>query len=195
MQSIPTRPCQGRRIDSRGPYTVHVLVPVAGGLESACLVLRKSDCASFKEEEPTATHPLCAVCRRVATPRPAEPGRAAVRPKPAAVAVATVAPTSRPDELSHRMVWASHAFGSASRLRIVDELRRRGRMRTEALREACGQWEGMFDLSMDALTRARIVDAAGKHAALTEFGNRLFDALEAICAAGDGTPDPAAPTH
>ncbi len=194
---MPVRPCKGRRRDSRGPYSIHVLVPVAEDLESACLQLPRAPVGTFTREQPTEGHPICHVCSRVSDGGLEQtlPPKTPVRPRMAPPAAAPVAPATRPLELSHRIIWASHAFASASRLAIVDELARRGRMKTEALREACGQWEGMFDLSMDALIRGRIVDASGKYATLTDFGRRLFEAVETICAAGDGEPSPAAPTQ
>ena len=91
------------------------------------------------------------------------------------------------------MVWASPAFASPARLAILDVLRRQGRMKSEKLRDAVDQWQGMYDLSLDALTRGRVVRVEGKHVVLTSFGRRLFDLFESSCAAGD-VAEPAA-TH
>jgi hypothetical protein len=91
------------------------------------------------------------------------------------------------------MVWASHAFASAARLAILDVLRRQGRMKSEKLREAAGQWHGMYELSLDALSRGQVVRVEGKSVELTSFGRRLFDLFESSCAAGDDA-EPAA-TH
>jgi hypothetical protein len=90
------------------------------------------------------------------------------------------------------MVWAAHALGSANRLAIVEALCA-GPTKLDVLRERVGQWEGMFDLSMDALTRGRVVELAGKRVSLTPQGRALHDLL-AKCAAGLPS-DPAAPTH
>lgn len=91
------------------------------------------------------------------------------------------------------MVWAAHALGSANRLAIVQVLEA-GPLKLDLLRERVEQWEGMFDLSMDALTRGRVVQVEGKRAHLTDLGRALFERLHSLCAAGVG-PGPAAPTH
>lgn len=178
---------RGRRVDSRGPYTIHVLNPAGAGARSACLAVHGLQ-DEFCREEPTPRHPLCRRCQ-TATPSIPRP----VRPRPAPPPPTPVPPTRRPDELAHRMIWASHAFASAARLALLDLLGRRGRMKSDDLRDAADQWQGMYDLSLDALVRGRVVRIEGKYVELTPFGRRLFDLFEASCAAGD-VAEPAA-TH
>lgn len=188
---------RGRRIDSRGRYLIHVLTPAGDGVDSACRKLGPAPPAKYKDEEPDHKHPLCQPCLRAAGRGSGASGAL----RPVTVRAAPPKPQDQGEskalslDLAHRLVWAAHALGSANRLAIVDVLRQRGSMKAEQLRDAVGHWEGMFDLSMDALVRGRIVEIAGKRSNLTEFGRVLFERLYDACAAGLDAAGTAAPTH
>lgn len=89
-------------------------------------------------------------------------------------------------EQAHRLMWAAHAFASTTRLRILQALRPGGRVKKEVLR--ANQWDGLFDLSLDALVRSRVVEESAKYVWITPFGQHVFEALETACEA-------ASPTH
>lgn len=132
----------------------------------------------YVAQEPDARHPLCRKCSKHKRPRATPPNE-----RPATQAAPPVDPPLPPSglEFDHKVVAAANALASRHRLAIIRALWGRDWVKTEHLQDAVDQWPGLFDLSVDALAKARFVETTTKKIRLTEHGARTYAALLTAC--------------